>query len=63
MDDFISCPQEEQLTEITVAYQTEDAKAVFGRALRVWLLIARMGCKSAVPELADSFEFQNFSYS
>jgi hypothetical protein len=62
MVDFTFLPSDFNSTEITVVANTKDAKEYLAERYGFGCLSLNVR-KSAAPELADSFEFQNFSYS
>jgi len=62
MTDFSFLPSDFSSTEITVVANTPDGKQYF--AERYGFACASINIrKSCAPELADSFEFQQLSYS
>ena len=62
MVDFTFLPSDFNSTEITVVANTKDAKEYLAERYGFGCLYLSVR-KSATPELADSFEFQNLSYS
>jgi CDP-glycerol glycerophosphotransferase (TagB/SpsB family) len=62
MTDFSFLPSDFSATEITILANTQDAKQYL--AERYGFGCASINVrKSAAPELADSFEFQNLTYA
>ena len=62
MVDFTFLPSDFNSTEITVVANTKDAKQYLAERYGFGCVSVNVR-KSAAPELADSFEFQNLSYS
>ena len=62
MVDFTFLPSDFNSTEITVVANTKDAKEYLAERYGFGCLSLTVR-KSAAIELADSFEFQNLSYS
>ena len=62
MTDFTFSPADFNATEITVVANTSDAKEYLAQRYGVGCVSINIR-KSAAPEFADSFEFQNLSYS
>jgi hypothetical protein len=62
MTDFTFLPADFKATEITVVANTLDARKYLAERYGFACLSINIR-KSAAPELADSFEFQELSYS
>ena len=62
MTDFTFFPADFNATEITVVANTPDAKEYLAERYGFACISINI-CKSAAPDLADSFEFQGLSYS
>jgi len=62
MTDFSFLPSDFASTEITILANTQDAKQYLAERYGFGCVSINVR-KSAAPELADSFEFQNLTYA
>ena len=62
MTDFTFSPTDFNATEITVVANTPEGKQYLADRYGIGCVAINI-CKSAAPDLADSFEFQGLSYS
>jgi hypothetical protein len=62
MTDFSFLPSDFTSTEITILANTQDAKQYLAERYGFGCVSINVR-KSAAPELADSFEFQNLTYA
>jgi CDP-glycerol glycerophosphotransferase (TagB/SpsB family) len=62
MTDFSFLPSDFSATEITILANTQDAKQYLAERYGFGCVSINVR-KSAAPELADSFEFQNLTYA
>ena len=62
MTDFSFLPSDFSATEITILANTQDAKQYLAERYGSGCVSINVR-KSAAPELADSFEFQNLTYA
>jgi CDP-glycerol glycerophosphotransferase (TagB/SpsB family) len=62
MTDFSFLPSDFSATEITILANTQDAKQYLAKRYGFGCVSINVR-KSAAPELADSFEFQNLTYA
>ena len=62
MTDFSFLPSDFSATEITILANTQDAKQYLAERYGFGCVSINVR-KSAAPELADSFEFQNLTFA